>query len=200
MIKYYKEPRLSFGFDQPSVDPRDGLTLFGPHEDLNPYSLRVGVVGTKEGLQYYHNFVKELNKPIISKKNYYGNISMDMGRPSFPGFESVFNIKWSPKEELFLEIDPEKISRILLQSNKKKRTSQLVDLYLNAITKATNEEDVNVDIWFLIVPNKIYKACKPQSFGQDFSKGTKDYMDKICLLYTSPSPRDGLLSRMPSSA
>ena len=23
---------------------------------------------------------------------------------------------------------------------------------------------------------------------------------KICLLYTSPSPRDGLLSRMPSSA
>ena len=25
-------------------------------------------------------------------------------------------------------------------------------------------------------------------------------MDGICLLYTSPSPRDGLLSRMPSSA
>ena len=24
--------------------------------------------------------------------------------------------------------------------------------------------------------------------------------DLICLLYTSPSPRDGLLSRMPSSA
>ena len=25
-------------------------------------------------------------------------------------------------------------------------------------------------------------------------------MDRVCLLYTSPSPRDGLLSRMPSSA
>ena len=25
-------------------------------------------------------------------------------------------------------------------------------------------------------------------------------MDSTCLLYTSPSPRDGLLSRMPSSA
>ena len=25
-------------------------------------------------------------------------------------------------------------------------------------------------------------------------------VDEICLLYTSPSPRDGLLSRMPSSA
>ena len=28
--------------------------------------------------------------------------------------------------------------------------------------------------------------------------GVKGYLD--CLLYTSPSPRDGLLSRMPSSA
>ena len=26
------------------------------------------------------------------------------------------------------------------------------------------------------------------------------YLNKVCLLYTSPSPRDGLLSRMPSSA
>ena len=25
-------------------------------------------------------------------------------------------------------------------------------------------------------------------------------LNKVCLLYTSPSPRDGLLSRMPSSA
>ena len=29
---------------------------------------------------------------------------------------------------------------------------------------------------------------------------TNDHLLLICLLYTSPSPRDGLLSRMPSSA
>ena len=28
----------------------------------------------------------------------------------------------------------------------------------------------------------------------------KDTLQHVCLLYTSPSPRDGLLSRMPSSA
>ena len=33
-------------------------------------------------------------------------------------------------------------------------------------------------------------------YGDDIS----DMSMKICLLYTSPSPRDGLLSRMPSSA
>ena len=34
----------------------------------------------------------------------------------------------------------------------------------------------------------------------DESQNATDTQIKICLLYTSPSPRDGLLSRMPSSA
>ena len=33
-------------------------------------------------------------------------------------------------------------------------------------------------------------GCQPETFDQT----------RRCLLYTSPSPRDGLLSRMPSSA
>ena len=32
------------------------------------------------------------------------------------------------------------------------------------------------------------------------AKQALDTIEKACLLYTSPSPRDGLLSRMPSSA
>ena len=31
-------------------------------------------------------------------------------------------------------------------------------------------------------------------------KNLRNQLNNICLLYTSPSPRDGLLSRMPSSA
>ena len=38
----------------------------------------------------------------------------------------------------------------------------------------------------------------PSPVGQGLS--LKSHLSKICLLYTSPSPRDGLLSRMPSSA
>ena len=41
----------------------------------------------------------------------------------------------------------------------------------------------------LETPKRVVKAFK------EYFKGYKD-----CLLYTSPSPRDGLLSRMPSSA
>ena len=42
------------------------------------------------------------------------------------------------------------------------------------------------------------------AIGKEFQKANPDIELRVqyggCLLYTSPSPRDGLLSRMPSSA
>ena len=43
--------------------------------------------------------------------------------------------------------------------------------------------------------NAKVKACERVGFDSTLIRLFKD-----CLLYTSPSPRDGLLSRMPSSA
>ena len=47
-------------------------------------------------------------------------------------------------------------------------------------------------------------VCKdpavPLALITDFNPVAKAMADHTCLLYTSPSPRDGLLSRMPSSA
>ena len=37
-------------------------------------------------------------------------------------------------------------------------------------------------------------------FTTDDDLSLEDFQTNSCLLYTSPSPRDGLLSRMPSSA
>ena len=50
----------------------------------------------------------------------------------------------------------------------------------------------------LKIIKKIEKACVEVGFFQVIGHGIDH--KKICLLYTSPSPRDGLLSRMPSSA
>ena len=48
-----------------------------------------------------------------------------------------------------------------------------------------------------------YRTLKPEKDGLFCEKifgPTRDWECYCCLLYTSPSPRDGLLSRMPSSA
>ena len=43
-------------------------------------------------------------------------------------------------------------------------------------------------------------AGVPSNYKVLFLQGGASMQFSICLLYTSPSPRDGLLSRMPSSA
>ena len=50
----------------------------------------------------------------------------------------------------------------------------------------------------LLDTNYVEPKFIPLEYGG--SPGIESIMKKTCLLYTSPSPRDGLLSRMPSSA
>ena len=54
-------------------------------------------------------------------------------------------------------------------------------------------------------PRILYLTAAYPTFSESYMHDEidafrRDFDIKICLLYTSPSPRDGLLSRMPSSA
>ena len=71
------------------------------------------------------------------------------------------------------------------------------------------ESNKEISINNIIISNErpftlIAGPCVLESYDHAMHMATKlkDITDKlgICLLYTSPSPRDGLLSRMPSSA
>ena len=62
---------------------------------------------------------------------------------------------------------------------------------------------LNLKFTYSYSNNELYE--KIDLFGEVLEKIKKDYVDdvnesKICLLYTSPSPRDRQKSRMPSSA
>lgn len=86
------EPKILFGYSQMLEDPRDGLTIFGPLENLKPYGIISGVVGTKDGLHKFKNFLKEIEKPIYNRDN--------TSRPFFPGFNSIFKMEWSAEKNL----------------------------------------------------------------------------------------------------
>ena len=51
-----------------------------------------------------------------------------------------------------------------------------------------------------VILMKVLDAKKIYDSGDRTYSLSKERFFNICLLYTSPSPRDGLLSRMPSSA
>ena len=68
------------------------------------------------------------------------------------------------------------------------------------------DDALDTDLFFVYHAGESVKATKAMirdgDSSLDFDNDLVAYTDtdNSCLLYTSPSPRDGLLSRMPSSA
>ncbi len=170
-LKYFHEPELTFGNNQIAVDPRDGLLLFGPYEKFSNNSIQVGFIGLKGGLKLYSSFVKRLEAPLISRKRIYGNeIDIESQRPSFPGFQATFEVEWPRDPELSILLGEIELKSFLSEKIKKRRTQKLVELYAKRIIKARREEDVRLDIWFVVVPREIYIQCRYGSKGLDISK------------------------------
>jgi hypothetical protein len=152
-LVYYNEPCISFGYSQSTEDSRDGLTLFGPYKKSTG-EVKIGVIGTLDGINAYKSFVAEINKPIITKS---------AGRPSFPGFYTIFGLNWSSTPITSLLLDNEKILKLLSIKNLYERTYQLVTLYLDQIKKYIQTEESQIDLWYIIVPHQVWSLCRPKS-------------------------------------
>lgn len=157
-LSYLAEPQLKFGNNQTAIDPRDGLSLFGPYESISPYSLRIGIIGEKSSLEKYKKFVRTLNSPILTNS---------IERPSYHGFQAIFNVSWPAEPIYFKEIDSNLISRSLNKKNLSERVYEVVSLYYDGMQKTMQKEDVKIDVWFVIVPKSVWQNCRPLSKSTD---------------------------------
>lgn len=150
-----KEPTLLFAHGQTMEDPRDGLTLFGPLDEGKPYGIKAGVIGRKDGIRRFKDWVQRIQGPISNEKP-------RPSRPPFPGFEAAFRIPWNPQPGLEIEIGYDELDCMYID-DKYKRVYNTVDVYSSRIIEAIKEEETKVDIWFVIVPDEVYKYCRPKS-------------------------------------
>ena len=92
------------------------------------------------------------------------------------------------------------------ERRRSKRTEMSSTLMVKRLDRGDMQE-VSIDI-VDVSPNGVGFLCKEVlSIGAVYESKLRIWTQevlhaflRICLLYTSPSPRDGLLSRMPSSA
>lgn len=150
---YLEEPNILFANEQKCTDARDGLALFGA---LTPiYGIRSGVVATKTGLEIFKKYIQKIQSPIYNENN--------ITRPMFPGFEAVFGCKWEVQGIIFKEVKDEEIEKYIHNNSTHKRTYDLVTLYMNKIITTNKNDEERVDVWFVVVPDKIYQYCRPKS-------------------------------------
>jgi hypothetical protein len=152
----FEEPKLMFNYGQATEDPRDGLTLFGPLEKGKPYGIRSAVVGTPDGIRRFRQWLVKVQLPIGDPA--------DVGRPPYPGFEAAFGIPWKPAPVFEIAVDETELCRRIHFANAHHRVYKAVDLYEEAILKTFNSEDTTVDLWFVVVPDDVYRNCRPKSF------------------------------------
>ena len=65
---------------------------------------------------------------------------------------------------------------------------------------ATSSIGIEGNVSTLDVASRAKEIFEILPLAMEWQVPNKENTARICLLYTSPSPRDGLLSRMPSSA
>ena len=150
------EPRLSFRHNQSTEDPRDGLTLFGPLDEGKPYGVKVGVIGTRVGIQAFNKWVVWVQQAVFTRPP-------KLGRPPFPGFQTVFRTRWDSKPTLEIELLDEEIDRHLYLDDRHQRVFGTVGIFADRIIKAMREEESKPDLWFVVEPDKIWKYCRPNS-------------------------------------
>ncbi|HYM10476.1 MAG TPA: hypothetical protein VEU62_07080 [Bryobacterales bacterium] len=157
---HFPEPALLFRHGQAIEDPRDGLTLFGPLDKGAPYGIRAGVIGSADGLRRFRDWAAKIQRPVVESDS---DELFQLSHPPYPGFEAAFRIPWSPAPVLELEINRDDVNKSLFLSNKHQRVYKTVDLYADRILRALKDEDVKVDVWFVLVHDDVYKYCRPES-------------------------------------
>lgn len=153
-LRHLTEPRLLFRHDQALEDPRDGLTLFGPLDEGSAYGLRPAVIGTREGVARFWRWVEQIRRPIDDHLR---------SRPLFPGFEAAFGVPFGCRPVQQLYVDANDLTKACHIADRHERVHRAVHLYVDPITAAVRGEDARADVWFVIVPEEVYRYCRPQS-------------------------------------
>lgn len=152
-----EEPSIAVGHGQTSDYAKEGLLLFGPVPfERNPKHVRAGVIGTTKGIELFGTWAKEFNA-------FQADPAASRNAMPFPGFEAVFGAKWEPKPAHTIALSRTDLINSILLQDRHQAIFKSVGMYVDQIVKAVREDDVDVDIWFVVIPDEIFLYGRPAS-------------------------------------
>lgn len=157
VLKYIDEPLLTFGNAQKAIDPRDGLMLFGPFDQMKIRGVNnIGIIGTKGLRDEMIGYLKKIHSPVI-------NPDPSIARPNFLGIESIFGISVNFDNVIQIDIKEDEINKYLNYTDSHQRVHNWVNLYVTQLIEYAEKEEMPVDVWFVVVPEIIYLYGRPNS-------------------------------------
>ena len=158
IMTHIEEPLLSFGFNQKTEHPKDGLFLYGPPaSNQNPARMDVGVIGTPHGIRRYESWVKAMSRTIAAPEK-----GREENKTMWPGFQATFGIPWPAKPFATITIDGDVLSNRI-------RTEDRHEAIFKAVTSMATpsgnlrEQEARPQFWFAIIPEEIFRYGRPKS-------------------------------------
>jgi len=157
ILTYISEPLLNFGNGQTAIDPRDGLMLFGPFDKLKVKgSKNIGIIGPQKLRSKMKDYLRKIHEPIL-------NSDRSIARPNFPGLETIFGISVNFDNIIESNVEEDEIKKFLKYTDAHQRVHNLVNLYVEPLLKYSENEEMPVDVWFVVIPEDIFIYGRPKS-------------------------------------
>ena len=112
------------------------------------------MIGTQGGIGRFLSWAERIQYPIHDNK---------VSRPPFPGFEAAFGIPFSLKPVFRVTVDDRELLDACHIDDRHQRVNRAVRLYTDRIRATLREEEARADVWFVIVPEEVYRCCRPES-------------------------------------
>ncbi|MDB5825659.1 MAG: hypothetical protein JWR21_4363 [Herminiimonas sp.] len=154
---FISEPLLTFGYGQSMVSPKDGLYLFGPFDKAPNQIMRIGAIGTREGLARFREWLAKVNGVIDAKE------SASPQHRIFPGFGAIFGASLPTIPEVELVVDDASLKAALYDRDRYQAIFSTVKLFQEPILRHKRESESNIDVWFVVVPEDVYTYGRPLS-------------------------------------
>lgn len=157
-LDHLREPKLLFAYGRTAEDPKTGLFIYGPpRSEAQGSSLRLGIVGTRTGLSLARHWIKRMQGHIPATR------SDTAQYLPFPGFETVFGMKWQNEATAEIVLNHAKLIETLFIGDVYQRVHAVVSMYDLEIRRYIREEEPIVDVWLVVIPDDVYKYCRPRS-------------------------------------
>jgi len=160
---FIPEPLLEFANGQKLEHPQDGLFIYGPvNRAGSPEVLRVGVIGTPQGIDLVRNWLSRLAGCVPAT---------DPGKlhtSSWPGFQAIFGARLPPDPLATISLSRSAIETAVKKSNRTDAVRSTVKLYEDALLEYRRTEENRPDVWLVVVPEIVH------DYGRSTVGGPKD--------------------------
>lgn len=162
-VVHIDEPELEFASGQTFDHPKDGLVLYGPEGKLSRKEVRLGVIGTKNGIADFKIWLKKLIRGIDVPKPTKREKKLRLHLSNFPGLAEALSIKVDVDACIDYTLSSKSIDDATMIENPNEAVTNTANLYTDVIVKHVNEEEAPIDLWILILPEIIHKRCRPEA-------------------------------------